>query len=115
MQDIKISNGYIQLCATHLRSLNIEPLQADFLPYLHTSLSHLIDQPLNTEVPLEVLTIVIGRTQTRLNCPQLIFEIVQSIRPEHFGVLGYMASGSSSVSEMIRHIMRFQRLVADGV
>jgi len=114
MQDIKISNGYIQLWATHLRSLNMEPLQADFLQDLHTSLSHLIDQPFNTEVPLELLNIVIERTQTHLNCPQLIFEIVQSIRPEHFGVLGYMASRSSSVSEMIRHIMRFQRLVVDG-
>ncbi|ATO18584.1 AraC family transcriptional regulator [Acinetobacter sp. LoGeW2-3] len=114
MQDIRISNGYIQLWATHLRSLNIEPLQADFLQDLHTPLSHLIDQPFDTEVPLELLNLVIERTQAHLHCPQLIFEIVQSIRPEHFGVLGYMASKSSSISEMIGYIMRFQRLVVDG-
>ena len=114
MQDIRISNGYIQLWATHLRGLNIEPLQADFLEDLNTSLRHLIDQPFDTEVPLELLNTVIERTQTYLHCPQLIFEIVQSIRPEHFGVLGYMASKSSSISEMIGYIMRFQRLVVDG-
>ncbi len=114
MQDIRISNGYIQLWATHLRSLHIEPLQADFLQDLHVRLRYLIDQPFDTEVPLELLNTVLTRTQAYLNCPQLIFEIVQSIRPEHFGVLGYMASKSSSIAEMIGYIMRFQRLVVDG-
>ncbi|WP_347453582.1 AraC family transcriptional regulator ligand-binding domain-containing protein [Acinetobacter thermotolerans] len=114
MQEIKISNGYIQLWATHLRSLGIEPLQADFLHDLQVPLSKLIGQPFDAEVPLELLNTVIERTQAHLQCPQLIFEIVQSIRPEHFGVLGYMASKSSSVAEMIDYIMRFQRLVVDG-
>lgn len=90
MQDIRISNGYIQLWATHLRSLNIEPLQADFLEDLNTPLRHLIDQPFDTEVPLELLNTVIERTQTYLHCPQLIFEIVHSIRPS---ILGYWLYG----------------------
>ena len=46
MQDIKISNGYIQLWATYLRSLNIEPLTAEFLADLRPQLIGLIDQPL---------------------------------------------------------------------
>jgi len=114
MQEIKISNGYIQLWATYLRSLQIEPLEADFLQDIHEALVPLIDQPFATQVPLELLNQLLLRTRQHLNCPQLIFEIVQVIRPEHFGVLGYMASRSSSVAEMIRHIMRFQRLVIDG-
>ena len=114
MQEIKISNGYIQLWATYLRSLQIEPLEADFLQDVHEALVPLIDQPFATQVPLELLNQLLLRTRQHLNCPQLIFEIVQVIRPEHFGVLGYMASRSSSVAEMIRHIIRFQRLVIDG-
>ncbi|WP_216940375.1 AraC family transcriptional regulator [Acinetobacter sp. BY419] len=114
MQEIKISNGYIQLWATYLRSLGIEPLTADFLQDVHGPLVTLIDQPFDSQVPLDLLNHLLLTTRQYLNCPQLIFEIVQLIRPEHFGVLGYMASRSSSVSEMIRHIMRFQRLVIDG-
>ncbi len=114
MQDIKISNGYLQLWATYLRDVGIEPLTADFLQDVHDSLVTLIDQPFDTQVPLELLNHIILTTRQHLNCPQLIFEIVQVIRPEHFGVLGYMASRSSSVSEMIGYSMRFQRLVVDG-
>ncbi|MEG2565561.1 MAG: AraC family transcriptional regulator, partial [Acinetobacter sp.] len=44
MQEIKISNGYIQLWATYLRSLQIEPLEADFLQDVHEALVPLIDQ-----------------------------------------------------------------------
>lgn len=114
MQDIKISNGYLQLWATYLRDVGIEPLTADFLQDVHDSLVTLIDQPFDTQVPLELLNHIILTTRQHLNCPQLIFEIVQVIRPEYFGVLGYMVSRSSSVAEMIGYSMRFQRLVIDG-
>lgn len=114
MQEIKISNGYIQLWATYLRGLGIDPLSADFLSDVHNQLVLLIDQPFETQVPLDLLNHLLLTTRQYLNCPQLIFEIVQCIRPEHFGVLGYMASKSSSVAEMIGYIMRFQRLVIDG-
>jgi len=81
MQEIKISNGYIQLWATYLRSLQIEPLEADFLQDVHEALATLIDQPFATQVPLELLNQLLLRTRQYLNCPQLIFEIVQVIRP----------------------------------
>ena len=55
MQEIKISNGYIQLWATYLRSLQIEPLEADFLQDVHEALVPLIDQPFATQVPLEFI------------------------------------------------------------
>ncbi len=84
MQEIKISNGYIQSSATYLRSLQIEPLEADFLQDVHEALVPLIDQPFATQVPLELLNQLLLRTRQHLNCPQLIFEIVQVIRPEHF-------------------------------
>lgn len=114
MPEIKISNGYIQLWATYLRGLQIEPLNAEFLQDLQEPLASLIDQPFDTQVPLELLNQLLLRTQQYLNCPQLVFEIVQVIRPEHFGVLGYMASRSSNVAEILGYIMRFQRLVVDG-
>ncbi len=59
MQDIKISNGYLQLWATYLRDVGIEPLTADFLQDVHDSLVTLIDQPFDTQVPLELLNHII--------------------------------------------------------
>ena len=114
MQEIKISNGYIQLWASYLRSRQIDPLHADFLKDFKEQLQGLIDQPFDIQVPLQLLNNVLLSTRQHLDCPQLIFEIVQEIRPEHFGVLGYMASKSSSISEIIGYIIRFQRLVVDG-
>lgn len=63
MQDIKISNGYIQLWATYLRSLNIKPLTAEFLADLRPQLSGLIDQPFDAQVPLDFLNTILLRTQ----------------------------------------------------
>ncbi|MGE8523075.1 MAG: AraC family transcriptional regulator, partial [Acinetobacter pseudolwoffii] len=71
MQDIKISNGYLQLWATYLRDVGIEPLTADFLQDVHDSLVTLIDQPFDTQVPLELLNHIILTTRQHLNCPQL--------------------------------------------
>ncbi len=53
-------------------------------------------------------------TQQHLDCPQLVFEMAQYIRPEHFGVLGYMATLSNSVADALQYVMRFSRLVIDG-
>ena len=114
MQEIKISNGYVQLWASYLRSQQIEPLEAEFLQHLRPQLAHLIDQPFDTQVPLELLNQIVQQTQDYLKRPQLIFDMVQAIRPEHFGLLGYMASKSSNLSEIIGYMMRFQRLVIDG-
>ncbi|ANF81112.1 AraC family transcriptional regulator [Acinetobacter sp. NCu2D-2] len=114
MQEIKISNGYVQLWASYLRSQQIEPIEAEFLQHLRPQLIHLIDQPFDTQVPLELLNQIVQDTQDYLKSPQLIFDMVQVIRPEHFGLLGYMASKSSNLSEIIDYIMRFQRLVIDG-
>jgi hypothetical protein len=40
--------------------------------------------------------------------------MAELIRPEHFGVLGYMATRSNSVAEALQYIMKFSRLVIDG-
>lgn len=114
MQDIYISNGYIQLWVNYLRAQSIEPLEADFLKPWHAKLITLIDQPFNANVPLSLLNEVLAITQSHLNNPQLIFDMAQQVRPEHFGVLGYMATKSNNLSEILNYVMRFQRLVIDG-
>lgn len=114
MQDTQIANGYIQLWASYLKQQGIDPLQADFLSDLRPVLTPLIGQPFDAEVPLELLNDVLGRTIEYLKRPQLIFEIAHVIQPAHFGVLGYLASKSGSLAEIIHYIMRFQRLIVDG-
>ena len=114
MQDIHISNGYIQLWAAYLQNQQIDPLAADFLQDEHAELKLLIDQPFDTQVPLVLLNNILLKTQQHLKRPQLIFDIAQSVRPEHFGLLGYMVSKSNNLSEILGYAMRFQRLVIDG-
>ena len=114
MQDTQIANGYIQLWASYLQQQGIDPLKADFLQDLSPILTPLMGQPFDAEVPLELLNEVLQRSIDHFKRPQLLFEIAQVIQPAHFGVLGYLASKSGSLAEIIHYIMRFQRLIVDG-
>lgn len=114
MQELQIPNGYFQLWQMFLSDRGLDGLQLDFLQDDRAQLRHVLNLPIDTQSPYTFFLEVIQRTQQHLNCPQLIFEMARYIRPEHFGVLGYMASRSNSVAEALQNIIRFSRLVIDG-
>lgn len=114
MQEIKIPNGYFQLWHMYLAERGLNGLQLDFLQDQREQLEHILKQPMDTQISYRLFLEVMQRTRQHLDCPQLIFEMARYIRPEHFGVLGYMAARSQSVAEAIQYIMRFSRLVIDG-
>ena len=114
MQELQIPNGYFQLWQMFLSDRGLDGLQLDFLQDYHAQLGHVLNLPIDTHSPYTFFLEVIQRTQQHLNCPQLVFEMARYIRPEHFGVLGYMASRSNSVAEALQNIIRFSRLVIDG-
>ncbi len=114
MSEIQIPNGYFQLWQMYLAERGLDGLQLDFLQQEQAQLRHVLSMPIDTQSSYTFFLDVIQRTQQHLDCPQLIFEMARYIRPEHFGVLGYMASSSNSVAEAIHYVMRFSRLVIDG-
>lgn len=114
MQEIQIPNGYFQLWQMYLIERGLNGLQLDFMHNQREQLEHILSLPIDTQSSYTFFLEVVQRTQQHLDCPQLIFDMARYIRPEHFGLLGYMASRSHSVAEAIHYVMRFSRLVIDG-
>ena len=114
IHEIQIPNGYYQLWLRYLSERGLMPEQLGFSAAQLQQLQHVLSLPLDTQSSYVLFTEVIQHSIHFLNCPQLIFELAAHIQPEHFGVLGYMASRSNSVAEAIQYMMRFSRLVVDG-
>lgn len=114
MNELHIPNGYYQLWNMYLlkRGLDYHCLQS-ITPYV-SQIDHLLSLPIDSQSPYTFFNLVMQETQQELNCPNLVFEMAELIRPEHFGVLGYMATRSNSVAEALQYIMKFSRLVIDG-
>lgn len=114
MQEIQIPNGYFQLWQMYLSERGLDGLSLDFSASQQQQLRHVLSLPMDTQSSYLLFIEVIRITQQQLDCPHIIFELAKYIRPEHFGVLGYMAARSKSVAEVINYVMRFSRLVIDG-
>lgn len=114
MNELHIPNGYHQLWKMYLLSQGLDYKHLDSIaPYI-SQLDHVLSQPIDSQSPYTFFNTVMQATQQELNCPNLVFQMAELIRPEHFGVLGYMATRSNSVAEALQYIMKFSRLVIDG-
>lgn len=114
MKDFKIPNGYFHLLHTYLMQ---QQLVDDVLKKLAEQdqkiLKNVLTLPI-AEQSSHVLFFKLLDITKRYAPPNFIFEMVKSVQPEHFGVLGYMATRSGSVAEALQYIIRFSRLVIDG-
>ena len=114
MQELQIPNGYFQLWNMYLIQQGIDFHHLDVLNPYKVNLEHVLRLPIDTQSPFSFFHTILQLTQTELDCPQLTMEMAKLIRPEHFGVLGYMATRSNSVAEALQYVIRFSRLVIDG-
>ena len=114
MQELQIPNGYFQLWNMYLIEQGIDFHQLGFLAQYQYELEHVLQLPIDTQSPFSFFQTILQLTREQLDCPQLIMEMAKFIQPEHFGVLGYMATRSNSVAEALSYVMRFSRLVIDG-
>ncbi len=114
MQELQIPNGYFHLWQMYLSERGLDVLTADFLQDEREHLQMILALPIDTQSSYYFFQQVIEKTKHALDCPQIIFEMAEYVRPEHFGVLGYMASRSTTVAEALQNILRFSRLVIDG-
>ena len=114
MQELQIPNGYFQLWNMYLIEQGLDFHTLEFLAPYWNDLDRVLQLPIGSQSPFAFFYSILQLTREQLDCPQLITEMAKRIRPEHFGVLGYMATRSNSVAEALQYIMRFSRLVIDG-
>ena len=108
MQELQIPNGYFQLWNMYLIEQGIDFHQLGFLAQYQYELEHVLQLPIDTQSPFSFFQTILQLTREQLDCPQLIMEMAKFIQPEHFGVLGYMATRSNSVAEALSYVMRFR-------
>jgi len=114
MQELQIPNGYFQLWNMYLIEQELDFHTLEFLAPYWDDLDQVLQLPIDTQSPFSFFYSILQLTREQLDCPQLIIEMAKRIRPEHFGVLGYMATRSNSVAEALQYMIRFSRLVIDG-
>ncbi|RZJ21091.1 MAG: AraC family transcriptional regulator [Acinetobacter sp.] len=114
MQELQIPNGYFQLLQMYLQRQGSDVFSLTCLAPYQAQLGYVLSLPIDSQSTYSFFAEVIQLTQKQMNCPQLVFEMACLIRPEHFGVLGYMATRSNSVAEALQYMIRFSRLVIDG-
>lgn len=114
MKALQVPNGYFHLWRTYLAAQNIDALSLPNLSAEQAQIEQVLALPIATQSSYALFKKIILNTQIELDRPQLIFEMAQYVKAEHFGVLGYMATRSDSVAESLQHILKFSRLVIDG-
>lgn len=114
MKDLQIPNGYFHLWAVYLNEQQLDLLSSISFQPIKAQIEAVLSAPIAQQSSYVLFREMIELTQRHLDRPQLIYEMAHYIRPEHFGVLGYMATRSASVAEALQYILRFNRLVIDG-
>lgn len=113
MKDVHIPNGYFHLwyrflCELHLDQILLSKLEED-----RPQLDEILNLPLAGQSSHTFFIRLIEHTR-QIAQPDFIFQMAQYVKPEHFGVLGYMATRSGTVAEALQYILKFSRLVIDG-
>jgi len=114
VQELQIPNGYFQLLQMYFQQQGMDLFSLACLAQHQAHLRYVLSLPIDSQSTYSFFAEVMQLTQKQMNCPQLVFEMARLIRPEHFGVLGYMATRSNSVAEALQYVIRFSRLVIDG-
>lgn len=114
MKDIQIPNGYFHLWKIYFTEQQIDPFAWESFKALQAQIEAVLRLPIAQQSSYALFRQMIELTQQQFQRPQLIYEMAHYIRPEHFGVLGYMATRSDSIAEALDYILRFNRLVIDG-
>jgi len=114
VQELQIPNGYFQLLQMYFQQQGVDLFSLACLEQHQVQLRYVLSLPIDSQSTYSFFAEVMQLTQKQMNCPQLVFEMACLIRPEHFGVLGYMATRSNSVAEALQYVIRFSRLVIDG-
>ena len=112
---LSIPNGYFRLWQLYLESMHLEVQKQQWFQQKQQELIAILSAPIHGQSSYFEFERLIRETQQTIQHANFIFEMAKQVKPEHFGVLGYMATRSQSIAEALQYILRFNRLVIDGV
>lgn len=114
MKELLIPNGYFHLWRNYMATQGFDGVLFAESLNLKKELEHILIAPIVGQSSYLMFKKLILHSQQQLNQPHLIFEMAREVKPEHFGVVGYMTTRSESVAEALQYILKFSRLVIDG-
>lgn len=114
MKDIQIANGYFHLWKSYIEQHQLREVIFQHAPQLARQFDQLLQQPLVMQSSYQSFLHLYEHLYAVQPRADLIFDLAQQVKPEHFGVLGYVATRSNSVAESLGYILRFSRLAVDG-
>lgn len=113
MKDVHIPNGYFHLWHSFVCESGIFDLVLADRQHEREQLELILQRPRAGQSSHAFFIDLIESTQ-KIASPNFIFQMAQDVKPDHFGVLGYMATRSESIAEALQYILKFSRLVIDG-
>lgn len=113
MNDMRIPNGYFHLWSQYIGEFHLDQTLLAEIGEDRTTLDEILALPLTGQSSHAFFLRLIELTR-QVAQPDFIFQMAYLVKPEHFGVLGYMATRSGTVAEALQYILKFSRLVIDG-
>ncbi|AGQ07916.1 TPA: helix-turn-helix domain-containing protein [Acinetobacter baumannii] len=114
MQEFTISNGYFYLWNTYLKEKGIDWQTLNLSEIQTRQVQNILSASIDAQSSLDLFIELLEITETRLHVTNLALEMAACITPANFGVLGYMASRSDTLGQVVEYIAKFHRLVIDG-
>lgn len=114
VQEFTISNGYFYLWNTYLKEKGIDWQTLNLSEIQTRQVQNILSASIDAQSSLDLFIELLEITETRLHVTNLALEMAACITPANFGVLGYMASRSDTLGQVVEYIAKFHRLVIDG-
>ncbi|MFH4410685.1 AraC family transcriptional regulator ligand-binding domain-containing protein, partial [Acinetobacter baumannii] len=74
-------------------------------------IQNILSASIDAQSSLHLFTELLELTESQLQVSNLALEMAACITPANFGVLGYMASRSDTLGQVVKYIAKFHRLV----
>lgn len=113
MQEFTISNGYFYLWNTYLKEKGIDWQTLNLSEIQTRQVQNILSASIDAQSSLDLFIELLEITETRLHVTNLALEMAACITPANFGVLGYMASRSDTLGQVVEYIAKFHRLVIE--
>ena len=114
MRTLYLASGYFHLWHQYIQQqgISLDELKIEAQP--KAQVLQLLDSGFEQKAPLELFNYVMERTQLKVQSKTWLFDLVQLIQPQLFGVLGYITSRSANLYDALHMLMKFSRLAVDG-
>lgn len=114
MRTLYLASGYFHLWHQYIQQqgFTLDELKIEAQP--KAQVLQLLESGFEQKAPLELFNYVMERTQLKVQSKTWLFDMVQLIQPQLFGLLGYITSRSANLYDALHVLLKFSRLAVDG-